>query len=52
MIRGQHLLGMRDVPADTIYGILDTARGFKEISRRTIKKGTVPAWPDRSECFL
>ena len=38
MIRGQHLLGMRDVPADTIYGILDTARGFKEISRRTIKK--------------
>lgn len=38
MIRGKHLLGMRGLSADTIYGILDTARGFKEISRRTIKK--------------
>jgi len=37
-MRGKHLLGLRGVPADEIYGLLDTARGFKEISRRTIKK--------------
>lgn len=38
MIAGQHLLGMRGLSADQIYGILDAARGFKDISRRTIKK--------------
>ena len=38
MITGQHLLGMRGMSADTIYGILATAKGFKEISKRKIKK--------------
>lgn len=38
MIAGQHLLGMRGVSADTIHHILDVAEGFREISRRTIKK--------------
>ena len=38
MITGQHLLGMRGMSADAIYGILATAKGFKEISRRKIKK--------------
>ena len=38
MIAGQHLLGMRGMDAATIYGILATAKGFKEISRRKIKK--------------
>ncbi len=37
-IAGQHLLGMRGLSAEQIYGILDAARGFKDISRRTIKK--------------
>jgi aspartate carbamoyltransferase catalytic subunit len=38
MIAGQHLLGMRGVAADTIHHILDVAEGFRDISRRTIKK--------------
>ena len=37
-MRGKHLLGLRGVSADEIYSLLDSARGFKEISRRTIKK--------------
>ena len=37
-MRGKHLLGLRGVSSDDIYGLLDAARGFKEISRRTIKK--------------
>ncbi len=38
MIAGQHLLGMRGMDAATIYGILATAKGFKENSRRKMKK--------------
>lgn len=37
-MRGKHLLGLRGVSSDDIYGLLDAARGFREISRRTIKK--------------
>ena len=37
-MRGKHLLGLRGVSSDEIYGLLDAARGFREISRRTIKK--------------
>ncbi len=35
---GRHLLGMRDLGREQIYGILDASVGFKEISRRAIKK--------------
>ncbi|MEO0594284.1 MAG: aspartate carbamoyltransferase, partial [Myxococcota bacterium] len=38
MIAGQHLLGIRDLGQDAIHHILDTAEGFREISRRRIKK--------------
>ena len=38
MIAGHHLLGMRGVSADSIYGILAPAQGFKAISQRKIKK--------------
>lgn len=38
MLAGQHFLDLDDVSADTIHGLLDLAQGFKEISRRTIKK--------------
>ena len=38
MIAGQHFLGMRGMDAATIYGMFATAKGFKEISRRKIKK--------------
>lgn len=34
----QHLLGMQGMEADEIHRLLDLAEGFKEISRRTIKK--------------
>jgi aspartate carbamoyltransferase catalytic subunit len=37
-LAGQHLLGMRGLGADQIYGVLDAAKGFKDISRRAIKK--------------
>ncbi len=38
MLAGQHLLGMRGLSADQIHAVLDAAHGFKEISRRSIKK--------------
>jgi aspartate carbamoyltransferase catalytic subunit len=38
MIVGSHLLGTRDLSAAQIHGILDTATGFRDISRRVIKK--------------
>ena len=34
----KHLLGLEDLSAEEIRHILDTARGFKEISTRSIKK--------------
>jgi aspartate carbamoyltransferase catalytic subunit len=34
----QHLLGLRDLSAEEITYILDTARGFEEISTRSVKK--------------
>jgi len=34
----KHLLGLRDLSAEEITYILDTAEGFKEISTRTVKK--------------
>ena len=37
----RHLLGLEDVSADEIRLVLDTARSFKEVSTRAIKK--VPA---------
>ncbi|MGE5611061.1 MAG: aspartate carbamoyltransferase catalytic subunit [Bacillota bacterium] len=37
----KHLLGLEDLSADEIRTILDTARSFKEVSTRSIKK--VPA---------
>ena len=38
MIAGQHLLGMRGLSGAQIHHILDAAEGFREISRRAIKK--------------
>lgn len=38
MIAGQHLLGIRGLSAEQIHNILDTAGGFRDISRRAIKK--------------
>ncbi|MFC1610899.1 aspartate carbamoyltransferase catalytic subunit [Myxococcota bacterium] len=35
---GQHILGMRDLNADQIELILSTAQGFRQVSRRIIKK--------------
>lgn len=34
----KHLLGLRDLSAEEITYILDTARGFEEISTRSVKK--------------
>ena len=34
----KHLLGLRDLSADEILFLLDTARGFEQISRRSVKK--------------
>lgn len=34
----KHLLGLRDLSAEEITHILDTAEGFEEISRRSVKK--------------
>jgi aspartate carbamoyltransferase catalytic subunit len=38
MIANQHLLGVRDLSSQQITAILDAAEGFREISRRRIKK--------------
>lgn len=38
MIPGRHLLGIEGLDAETLHGILDTATGFRAISRRPIKK--------------
>lgn len=38
MIAGKHMLGIRGMSADELHQILDTAKGFVEISRRPIKK--------------
>lgn len=38
MITGQHLLGIRGLSQETILHILDTAEGFRDVSRRRIKK--------------
>ena len=37
----KHLLGLRDLTAEEITHILDTAEGFEEISRRSVKKAPV-----------
>ena len=34
----KHLLGLRDLSAEEITYILDTARGFEQISKRSVKK--------------
>jgi len=34
----KHLLGVRDLSAEEISYILDTAKGFEEVSRRSVKK--------------
>jgi len=34
----KHLLGLRDLSADEISFILDTAEGFEQVSRRSVKK--------------
>ena len=34
----RHLLGLRDLNREEILAILDTARGFSEISKRSIRK--------------
>lgn len=34
----KHLLGLEDLSSDEILHILETARGFKQVSERTIKK--------------
>ena len=36
--KSKHLLGLRELSAEQIEFILDTARGFKQISTRSIKK--------------
>jgi aspartate carbamoyltransferase catalytic subunit len=38
MIAGQHLLSVRDLSVETMLAVFDAASGFKDISRRTIKK--------------
>ena len=38
IIANQHLLGVRDLSSQQITAILDAAEGFREISRRRIKK--------------
>jgi aspartate carbamoyltransferase catalytic subunit len=38
VIAGQHLLGMQGLSAEQIHAVLDAAQGFREISRRAIKK--------------
>ena len=38
MIGGRHLLGTGELSAAQIHAILDTATGFRDISRRVIKK--------------
>ena len=42
----KHLLGLEELSADEIVFILDTAKGFAEVSTRSIKK--VPALRGRS----
>lgn len=37
-LKSKHLLGLRELSAEQIEFILDTARGFKQISTRSIKK--------------
>ena len=37
-LNSKHLLGLRELSADQIEFVLDTARGFKQISTRSIKK--------------
>ena len=37
----KHLLGLRDLTAEEITHILDTAEGFEQISRRSVKKAPV-----------
>ena len=34
----KHLLGLRDLSAEEITHILDTAKGFEQISTRSVKK--------------
>jgi aspartate carbamoyltransferase catalytic subunit len=46
MLLGQHILGIEELSTESIDQILDTAKGFLEISRRTIKK--VPSLRGRS----
>ena len=46
MKAGQHLLGIRGLSGAQIHAILDAAVGFRDISRRTIKK--VPTLRGRS----
>lgn len=41
VLKGSHLLGLEDVPAEDIESILDTAESFREVLDRPIKK--VPA---------
>src|SRR4030043_1585570 len=36
--RHKHLLGLRDLSAEEIAYILDTAKGFEQISTRSVKK--------------
>ncbi len=38
MIKSKHLLGIKDLTAEEIYYILDTAAGFKDVLQRDIKK--------------
>ncbi len=38
MIKSKHLLGIKDLTAEEIYHILDTAAGFKDVLQRDIKK--------------
>lgn len=38
MIKSKHLLGIKDLTAEEIYHILDTASGFRDVLHRDIKK--------------
>jgi aspartate carbamoyltransferase catalytic subunit len=38
MIAGQHLLSIRDLSPDAMHAVFEAASGFRDISRRTIKK--------------
>ena len=48
----RHLLGIKDLNASDISQILDTAREFKEVLQRPIKKSSFAPGSNHSQSFL